>query len=128
MPIHVRISHHDRLVVAVAHGTITGQELMDAVRESVEQGALHYRKIIDVAAANTDADMERLKQLLTLARNSPQAAQRGPVAFVVDSKRGDTVRELAALNEEGERPVGVFTNLHEARKWLDEILKIQLKR
>jgi len=48
MPIHIRISHHDRLVVAVAHGTITGQELMDAVRESVEQGALHYRKIIDV--------------------------------------------------------------------------------
>jgi hypothetical protein len=128
MPIHVRISHHDRLVVAVAHGTITGQELMDAVRESVEQGALHYRKIIDVAAANTDADMERLKQLLTLARNSPQAAQRGPVAFVVDSKRGDTVRELAALNEEGERPVGVFTSLHEARKWLDGILKVQLKR
>ena len=116
------------MVVAVAHGTITGQELMDAVRESVEQGALHYRKIIDVAAANTDADMERLKQLLMLARNSPQAAQRGPVAFVVDGKRGDTVRELAALNEEGERPIGVFTNLHEARKWLDEIFKIEMKR
>lgn len=128
MPIHIRISHHDRLVVAVAHGTITGQELMDAVRESVEQGALHYRKIIDVAAANTDADMECLKQLLMLARNSPQAAQRGPVAFVVDGKRGDTVRELAALNEEGERPIGVFTNLHEARKWLDEIFKIEMKR
>ncbi|SEP29288.1 hypothetical protein SAMN02990966_04908 [Rhodospirillales bacterium URHD0017] len=128
MPIHIRISHHDRLVVAVAHGTITGQELMDAVRESVEQGALHYRKIIDVAAANTDADMERLKQLLMLARNSPQAAQRGPVAFVVDGKRGDTVRELAALNEAGERPIGVFTNLHEARKWLDEIFKIEMKR
>ena len=128
MPIHVRISHHDRLVVAVAHGTLTGEELMNAVRESVEQGALHYRKIIDVAAANSDADMERLKQLLVLARNSPQAAQRGPLAFVVDSKRGDTVRELAALVEEGERPMRVFTNLHEARKWLDETFKVELKR
>jgi hypothetical protein len=128
MPIHIRISHHDRLVVAVAHGTLSGEELMNAVRESVEQGALHYRKIIDVAAANTDADMERLKQLLELARNSPQAAQRGPVAFVVDGKRGDTVRELAALSEDGERPIGVFTNLHEARKWLDEIFKVELKR
>jgi hypothetical protein len=128
MPIHIRISHHDRLVVAVAHGTLSGEELMNAVRESVEQGALHYRKIIDVAAANTDADMERLKQLLVLARNSPQAAQRGPVAFVVDGKRGDTVREFAALSEDGERPIGVFTNLHEARKWLDEIFKVELKR
>jgi hypothetical protein len=128
MPIHVRISHHDRLVVVVAHGTLTGEELMNAVRGSVEQGALHYRKIIDVAAANSDADMERLKQLLVLARSSPQAAQRGPLAFVVDSKRGDTVRELAALVEEGERPMRVFTNLHEARKWLDEIFKVELKR
>ena len=128
MPIHVRISHHDRLVVAVGHGTITAEELLDAVRESIEQGALHYRKIIDVAAANSDADMERLKQLLVLVRNSPQAAQRGPLAFVVDAKRGDTVRELVALSEEGERPVRVFTSLHEARKWLDEIFKIELKR
>ena len=101
---------------------------MNAVRESVEQGALHYRKIIDVAAANSDADMERLKQLLTLARNSPQAAQRGPLAFVVDGKRGGTVRELAALTEEGERPMRVFTSLHEARKWLDETFKVELKR
>ena len=101
---------------------------MNAVRESVEQGALHYRKIIDVAAANSDADMERLKQLVVLARNSPQGAQRGPVAFVVDGKRGDTVRELAAFTEEGERPIRVFTNLHEARKWLDEIFKVELKR
>jgi hypothetical protein len=128
MPIHVRISHHDRLVVAVCHGTITGEEFLSAVRESVEQGALHYRKIIDVAAANTDADMERLKQLLTLVRASPQAAQRGPLAFVIDGKRGDIVRELAALTEEGERPVRVFTSLHEARKWLDEIFKVELKR
>jgi hypothetical protein len=127
MPIHVRISHHDRLLVAVGHGTISAEELMNAVREAVEQGALHYRKLIDVAACNTDADMPRLKQLLVMARNSPQAAQRGPLAFVVDGKRGDTVRELAELSEEGERPVRVFTNLHEARKWLDEMFKIELR-
>ena len=72
--------------------------------------------------------MERLKQLLVLARNSPQAAQRGPLAFVVDGRRGDTVRELAALTEDGERPIRVFTNLHEARKWLDETFKVELKR
>ena len=116
MPIHVRISHHDRLVVAVAHGTITGEEFLNAVRESVEQGALHYRKIIDVAAANTDADMERLKQLLVLARNSPQAAQRGPLAFVVDGKRGDkearyerVAQALAAAQRSGLRRIGFIT-------------------
>jgi hypothetical protein len=72
--------------------------------------------------------MPLLKQLIVMARNSPQAAQRGPLAFVVDGKRGDTVRELAEFIEEGERPIRVFTNLHEARKWLDEVFKIEMKR
>ena len=121
MPIHVRVSHPDRLVVAVAHGTITADELQEAVRSFVHQGAMRYRKIIDVAAANTTADMERLKALLTMARTAPHAAERGALAFVVDAKRGELVRELATLNDEGERPVRVFTNLHEARRWLDEV-------
>jgi hypothetical protein len=114
-------------VIAVAHGTITAEELQNAVREFLDQSALHYRKLIDVAAANSDADMTRLKALFALMRSLPDAAQRGPLAFVVDSKRGDTVRELATT-EEGERPIRVFTSLHEARKWLDEIYKIELKR
>ena len=128
MPIHVRISHHDRLVIAVAHGTITADEFQEAVREFLEQGAMHYRKLVDVAAANTDADMTRLKALVTLMRTAPKAAERGPLAFVVDNKRGDMVRELAAMTEEGERPARVFTSLHEARKWLDEARMIELKR
>ncbi len=51
-------------------------------------GAMHYRKIVDVAAANSTADLERLKAILALARSVPDAAERGPVAFVVDSQRG----------------------------------------
>jgi hypothetical protein len=128
MPIHVRISHHDRLVVAVGHGTITAEEFQNAVREFVEQGALHYRKIIDVAAANIEADMGRLKALLTFMRSVPKAEERGPLAFVIDGKRGDMVRDLVSVTTDSERPIRVFTSLHEARKRLDEIYKVQLKR
>lgn len=128
MPIHIRVSHHDRLLVAVAHGTITADDIQNAVREHWETGAVHYRKLVDVAAANSDADMEHIKTILMFARAAPNAAQRGPVAFVVDGKRGELVRELATLTEEGERPVRVFTSLREARAWLDEIYKVELKR
>ncbi len=123
MPIHVRVSHPDRLVVAVAHGTISADEFQEAVRSFVQQGALHYRKIIDVAAANTTADIEHLKGLLAMARAAPNAAERGALAFVVDARRGELVRELATMTGEDERPVQVFTNLHEARRWLDEQAK-----
>lgn len=128
MPIHIRISHADRLAVCVGHGTITSDDIQTALREFWGMNAMHYRKIVDVASANSDADLERLKDILVLARSVPNAAERGPVAFVVDAGRGDLVRGLATLNEEGERPMGVFTSLHAARRWLDEISQIQMKR
>jgi hypothetical protein len=128
MPIHVRVSHHDRLLVAVAHGTISAEDIQNAIREHWGTGTIHYRKLVDVAAANSDADIERLKAVLMFARSTPDASKRGPVAFVVDGKRGDLVRELATLTEDGERPFRVFTSLHEARRWLDEIYRIELKR
>ena len=75
--------------------------------------------VIDVAAANTTAGLENLKGLLEIVRSAPRAAERGALAFVIDGERGDLVRELATLNRDGERPVQVFTSLHEARRWLD---------
>lgn len=128
MPIHVRISHTDRLAVAVAHGTISADEFQKAVQEFAQSGALHYRKIIDVTAANTTADLERLKALMLFMRAQPDAARRGPLAFVVDGSRGDIIRELAAIGEQGERPIGIFTSLHEARRWLNETSEISPKR
>jgi hypothetical protein len=127
MPIHIRVSHPDRQVVIVAHGTITAEEIQNAIREHWDTGLVHYRKLIDVAAAKSSADIERIKAMLMLIRAAPDAGKRGPVAFVVDGQRGETVRELEALTEEGERPLRVFTSLREARAWLDEVYKIELK-
>ena len=127
MPVHVRISHTDRLAIAVGHGTITADEFQKAAMEFSTSGALHYRKLIDVAAAKTDADLSRIKALVTFMRTVPGSAERGPLAFVVDASRGDVAREIAAMTEEGERPVAVFTNLHEARKWLDKTASISLR-
>ena len=56
-----------------------------------------------------------------MVRAAPDAANRGALAFVVDERRGEKVRELATMTETGERPVAVFTSLHEARRWLDSI-------
>ena len=128
MPIHIRVSHHDRLVVVVAHGTVTADDIQNAIREHWDTGLVHYRKLIDIAAGNSNADIGSIKTMLTLIRAAPDAGKRGPVAFVFDPNRGDLIRELAPLTEEGERPLRLFTSLREARAWLDEVHKIELKR
>ncbi len=119
MPIHLDVFHPNRIVVVVARGAITSDDAVQAVREFVEKGMIHYRKIIDVSTARSDMDVEQLKGLAALIRSSPRAANRGPLAFVVD-RMGNSLAQVFAELTEAERPVKVFTSLSEARRWLDE--------
>ncbi len=127
MPIHLEFSHMNRLVVIVARGAITPEEMARAIQELLASGALHYRKIVDVTSSSMDIDMGMLAGIAERFRADPQAASRGPLAFVVDPARGDLAKTFASLTE-GERPVKVFRSIHEARKWLDENSKIEPRR
>jgi hypothetical protein len=123
MPIHIDVFHPNRIVVIVARGTITPEDVTETVRAFIEKGAVHYRKIIDVSMASADMDMERLKAIANLIRSGARAQTRGPLAFVVDKGGNEWAHVFAEMTEK-ERPVKVFTSLHEARKWLDENSRI----
>jgi hypothetical protein len=127
MPIHLDISHIDRLVVAVVIGEVTPDDILAVVREFTETGAQHYRKIIDTTAGSAPVNEERLAAFAAFARSDSRAAFRGPLAFVVDPARGEHAEKFAELTAE-ERPVKVFHSLHQARKWLNEVAKVQPRR
>ena len=61
----------------------------------LQQDALHYRKLIDVAAANTTADLANLKSLLEMARAAPKAAERGALGRGAGSARSRSRRRGA---------------------------------
>ena len=119
MPIHLNIFHPNRVVVIVARGAISSEDVVHAVREFIEQGMIHYRKIVDVSMARSDLDVEQLKSVAALIRSNPRAPTRGPLAFVVD-RMGNPLAHVFAELTETERPVKVFTSLSEARLWLDD--------
>jgi hypothetical protein len=107
MPIHIDFFHPGRLVIIVARGVVTNDDLASSFRQLIESGALHYRRIIDISSP-------------ARFRSLPNAAARGPLAFVVGPGRAaENAMRFAALTE-GERPVRVFHSLHEARKWLEQ--------
>lgn len=81
---------------------------------------VHYRKIIDISMGRSNMDPELVKKVAEFIRATPQGANRGPLAFVVDRIAGNSMAEYFAELTEGERPVKVFTSLSEARRWLDE--------
>ena len=125
MPIHIEISDLDRLVIAVALGEITPDDITEVAREFVKTGRQHYGKIIDTTAGTSAIDENRMAAVAAFMRADPQAGSRGPLAFVVDPKRGDQAQKFADLTAD-ERPVKVFTSLREARKWVRENMKTAL--
>jgi hypothetical protein len=122
MPIHFDISHLDRLVVAAIVGEVTSDDLANVARQFREAGTQRYGKIIDASAGVAVIDETRLAAIAAFMRADPKAAERGPLAFVVDAERGEIADKFAELTV-GERPVKVFISLHAARKWIRENMK-----
>lgn len=126
MPIHFDISRLDRLVMVVIIGDATADDVLALARQFAESGIMHYRKIVDVTAGALIVDDAGVAAVASFLRADPNAAARGPLAFVVDSA-GSRVAEKFAELTAGERPVKVFSNLHAARRWLDECAAVRLQ-
>jgi len=118
MPIQIEVFHPDRILVIVGRGTVTLQEYAEMVAEVLKAGLMHYRKIIDAAGAETTTiDEKVLLAFDERFRSAANGRPRGPLAVVVDRKRGDVARAFKALTSP-DRPVEVFGSIHEARAWL----------
>ena len=127
MPIHLDISHLDRLVIAVVLGQATADDIASLARQFAESGMMHYRKIVDTSAGDFFVDEARVASIAAFLRADPNAASRGPLAFVVDPARPQFAEKFAELTG-GERPVKVFHSLRAARRWLDECASIEPRR
>ena len=122
MPIHLEISRLNRLLVIVARGKVTPDEVRDLVRKMVENDVRHFAKIIDVSSASAEIDHEQMERIARALRGGTGADARGPVAFVIDPHRGE-VAGLFSESTEGDRPVKLFRSLHDARRWLATLQK-----
>lgn len=120
MSVHMDISPLHRLVVIVARGHITAEEVAGVKRQIIEANVRTYGKIIDVSQSRTELTREQVQQVADLMRGAPDEASRGPLAFVIDPERIDFAHMFADITQ-GERPVQLFRSLHEARAWIERI-------
>jgi hypothetical protein len=113
VPIH-------RLVVIVAHGEITADDLANNVKELIEARVAHYAKIIDVSSSHWVLTREQIDVIAGTLRGDPNSDMRGPVAFIVSPNDEGFAQAFAGITE-GDRPVRLFHSLHQARRWLEEL-------
>lgn len=115
MPIYIEISRLHGSVTIVARGKISPDEIRGAAQQLFDARVPEFAKMVDVSAASTDVDQQQVENIAALLRGGPDQ-RRGPVAFLIDPARGEFARAFKAT--QGDRPVSLFTNLHEARNWL----------
>jgi hypothetical protein len=120
MPLHMDIVPIQRLVVIVARGEVTSDDLANNVKELIAAKVAHYAKIIDVSTSHWVLTKEQIDAIAETLRGDPNGDMRGPVAFIVRPEDEGFAHAFAGITE-GDRPVRLFHSLHQARRWLEEL-------
>jgi enhancing lycopene biosynthesis protein 2 len=107
------------MVVIVARGHVTAEEIAENTRVLVEANVPSFAKIIDVTGSASSLAREQVERIAALLRGGSEGPTRGPVAFVVNPQRSGFAEAFAEVTQ-GERPIELFTSLHAARRWLRE--------
>lgn len=119
MPVHWTISHPSRLVVAVARDEVTVADIEQYFAGVTAGGGISYRKIFEITHTPTALNEENLKALGARISYYAQHGQIGPVAIVAASDESYAQAQIFADAAQVRRPLAIFREMHEARRWLD---------
>ena len=119
MPVQWTVSHPTRLIVAVARGDLGLADIEEYLDDVVASEALAYRKIFDMTHATTKMDDDALMALGARIRAYRALGEMGPLAIVATTQDSYEQAHIFAALAEADRPIQIFRDLHEARRWLD---------
>jgi len=115
------ISHPSRLVIAVAKGELAPLEMMEFVTSIDSANARPYRKMVDVTGVTALFSAEKIHRFAGLIRRREDESEVGPIGVVAGSPNVHRQAVLFAKQAQRYRPIRVFHEQHDARKWLDAI-------
>jgi len=121
MPLFWSISHPSRLVIAVAKGDLEPKDMMDFVQSVDGASARSYRKMIDVTGVTARFSAEKIRRFAQLIRRREDESEVGPIGVVAGSPDVHRQAILFAKQAQLHRPIRVFHEQHDARKWLDAL-------
>ena len=108
MPLSWTVSHPQRLVVAVARDEVAPHEFGAYIEAMHTIGS--YRKMFAVSGMSMVFETALMQSVGRAVRDHAVREQLGPAMVYVDNARGL------------ERPIRIFRERHEARRWLDSFV------
>lgn len=119
MPVHWTISHPARLVVAVAKDEVGPNDIEQYFAGITADGAMSYRKIFEINPSARGLKEGNARMLGERLLYYTQNGQVGPVAIVAPTDASFAQAEAFAGAAALRRPLRIFREMHEARRWLD---------
>ena len=120
MPVTWTISHQAELVLAVCRDKVGLTDIQDYLDAVVVEDALPYRKIFDITHGELGLDDTDMMALGARIRAYAATSKMGPLALVASTPAAYERARLYMALAGADRPMQVFRELHQARKWLDE--------
>ena len=118
MPLSWTISHPQRLVIAVARDEVAPHEFGAYLEAMQPVGG--YRKLFVVSGMSTVFDTALMQSVGRAVRDHAAREPIGPIAIVADNAAAQASAMVYADSVSGlERPIRIFREQHEARRWLD---------
>jgi len=118
VPVQVTMSAIDRMIVVVASGNLTLEDLVELRQELTKADRLSYRKIVELTAVTSSLDEKALAGFATFLMRDTGTTPCGPLAIVTTAADADLAHMFTHLTA-SKRPADVFRTIHAARRWLD---------
>ena len=119
MSVQWTVSHPTRLIVAVARGDLGLADIETYLDGVVASQVLGYRKIFDMTDATPQLDDDALMALGARIQAYRSLGEMGPLAIVATTQDSYEQAHIFAVLAEANRPIQIFNDLDEARRWLD---------
>jgi len=123
MPLSWTISHPQRLVIAVARGDVAPHEFGAYIEAMQPVGG--YRRMFVISGMSTIFDTALMRSVGNAARDQARRGTLGPIAIVADNDAAYASAMIYVDAAQGiDRPIRIFREQHEARRWLDGFLPV----
>lgn len=106
------------MVVCVFEGVVTLKEIMEYLADLESAGALGYRRILDATQGECSLSETELRRVTVHTGSFSRRGTSGPIAVVTGSSRNDKVVTNLRAMTPTDRPLRMFTTIHDARRWL----------
>ena len=121
MALQWTISHPKRLVVAVAKKEVRPRAMVDFLAELDAAGARPYAKLVFLERLVITFSDDSVVALANLVRQREQESEVGPIAIIApDDATFEQACQFAHVAELV-RPIRVFREWHEGRRWIDAV-------